>query len=733
MSGLRQIPQHFAGRFTSSGSRWLARRVLLSGIALLLLTGVTRLLYSDFERDREQRDWLTHTREMLNATNTLSGNLQEIELAHRGYLLTGDQRYLHAFDAAAAAEPAALDRVLRAAAGELSTAGDAAGLRELIADRLRRLHEGIEMRRRSDFHPSAVPGLALDDQPYLQGIRRTLYNMEAGEQRWLAERSAAADANANRMRWLLGSGTAVLLILLLISESVIERDIREREETRRELERSEQTMRALVESAPQAIVGVGANGVILSANAATGALFGYANHEIVGQPLELLIPESARAAHREHWARYVAAPGTRPMGIGGALAGKRKDGSEFPAEIGLGHIEPRTGPLFVAFITDTTVRERAITALRKTEADLRRYMDSAPAAIATFDRNMSYLAVSQRFREDYRLGTREIIGISHYEIFPEIPAHWRAVHQRCLAGAVERNDGERFVRADGTEQWVRWEMQPWHQADGSIGGVVLLSEDITPQKRAEEEILRLNASLEQRVRERTAELEATNRELKAFSYSVSHDLRAPLRGIEGWSRALLEDYGAKLDEGALVFLGRVRSETERLESLIDGMLRLSNVWRAEMHREAVDLSSMIEMVAGRLQEEEQTRRIEFRIEPGLTVTGDANLLEIAATNLMANAVKFTAPRAPARIEFGRASGEGERVFYIRDNGVGFDMAYAGNLFTAFERLHKAPQFPGTGIGLATVQRVIHRHGGRVWAEAQPEKGATFYFTIGVTQ
>lgn len=256
-----------------------------------------------------------------------------------------------------------------------------------------------------------------------------------------------------------------------------------------------------------------------------------------------------------------------------------------------------------------------------------------------------------------------------------------------------------------------------------------LLSDIEDQRSAEEQIRRLNAELEQRVRDRTSQLEAANQELEAFAYSVSHDLRAPLRGIDGWSLAILEDYSHRLDDQGRQYLQRVRAETQRMGQLIDDLLRLSRLTRTEMQYGAVDLSALARSIQTRLCEGDPERQFEFIIQPGLTVFGDAHLLEIVLTNLLSNAIKFTGSRPVARIEFGRIRIDGKPVYFVRDNGVGFDMAYARNLFGPFQRMHKQSEFPGTGIGLATVQRVIHRHGGRVWAEAVKDQGATFFFTL----
>ena len=240
---------------------------------------------------------------------------------------------------------------------------------------------------------------------------------------------------------------------------------------------------------------------------------------------------------------------------------------------------------------------------------------------------------------------------------------------------------------------------------------------------------RAHDELEQRVQERTTELATINKELESFSYSVSHDLRAPLRSIDGFSQALLEDYSDKLDSSAQDYLHRVRRAAQHMAVLIDDMLSLSRVTRSAMRREKLDLSTLAKSIAADLQQGEPGRRAEFIIENDLTVVGDSHLLRAAMENLLRNAWKYTSAHSSARIEFGRSEQNGKCTFFVRDDGAGFDSRYADRLFGVFQRLHTAAEFPGTGVGLATVQRIIHRHGGEIWAEGAVEKGATFYFTL----
>ena len=248
-----------------------------------------------------------------------------------------------------------------------------------------------------------------------------------------------------------------------------------------------------------------------------------------------------------------------------------------------------------------------------------------------------------------------------------------------------------------------------------------LEKEIEERKRVETEIQGVNT-----------QLFAANKELEAFSYSVSHDLRAPLRTIDGFSHALLEDCADRLDDEGKAHLNRIRSATQRMGLLIDDLLNLSRLSRAELHTQSLDISALASTIACDLQKAQPERQIELRIEEGLKTMADPGLLRVVLENLLSNAWKFTSKRESAHIEFGMAVGNGTPAFFIRDDGAGFDPAYADRLFGVFQRLHAMTEFAGTGVGLATVQRIVQRHGGRIWAESAVDRGATFYFTLGET-
>jgi len=323
----------------------------------------------------------------------------------------------------------------------------------------------------------------------------------------------------------------------------------------------------------------------------------------------------------------------------------------------------------------------------------------------------------------------EIIGTEFSDYFTDTDKARKGYQEVFREGYVL--DYELEVRdKSGHPTPVLYNATVYRDEKGNVAGVFAAARNITEKKKAEEAIKRMNEELERRVIERTTQLTAANKELEAFCYSVSHDLRSPLRSIDGFSQAILDDYNDKLDDQGRDCLHRVRAASQRMGQLIDDLLKLSRVTRGEMQCEVVDLSRLVRTVASGLRETQADRQIELVVQEGLSAEGDPQLLRVVLENLLGNAWKFTSKHQSARIEFGRATVDGTQAYFIKDDGSGFDMAYSEKLFGPFQRLHAATDFPGTGIGLATVQRIIARHGGRVWAEGDVEKGATFYFTVG---
>ncbi|MBF0426997.1 MAG: PAS domain-containing protein [Magnetococcales bacterium] len=373
--------------------------------------------------------------------------------------------------------------------------------------------------------------------------------------------------------------------------------------------------------------------------------------------------------------------------------------------------------------------QQAESRLRLSEEHYRTLLEGIPQKVFHKDTHSIYLSCNRAFAVDLGIPPRTIAGKSDYDFFPPVLADkYRADDQVVICSGKPIEVEESYLH-QGREYTVNTIKAPVRDDQGQIRGVLGIFWDITERKRHEQALQSLTESLELKVRERTRELQLANQELDSFAYSVSHDLRAPLRAIDGMSAILQEDYGDRFDAAGVRYLMSMHQATREMRDRIDGLLGLSRAAQAALRRERVDLSILAQSIVQVLRQAAPERSGVVDIESGLEVEGDPHLLRILLENILGNAWKYTGRHPRPHILFGQRRQEGATIFFVTDNGAGFDMAYSQSLFQPFRRLHGQAEFPGTGIGLATAQRIVRRHGGRIWAEGRVGEGATFHFTL----
>lgn len=541
-------------------------------------------------------------------------------------------------------------------------------------------------------------------------------------------------------------------------------DVTERKRAETALAESEQLKALILESVDEGLHGLDAAGNIVFENSAALRMLGWPVERMLGQHAHALIHH-----HRPDGSEYPVTEcpiyHTLRDGQTRHVEGElffRQDGTSFPVEYTCCALRNEAGNITGAVVSfrDLTERLRAGQRLRESEQRLRRAIQDAPFPIMLHAEDGEILQLSQSWcdltgyrREELqtvRAWTERAYGERQARVWEAIEATYRLEYRKHQGDFIIRTrtgeervwdfssaplgrlpDGRRVVismAVDVTEQRAgeQAERQSRAQLEASRTSLLSLIED---QREAEAQVRRLNEELEQRVRERTAQLQAANKELEAFTYSVSHDLRAPLRAINGYARILVEDHGPRLDADGQRVLGVIRDEALRMGALIDDLLQFSRLGRQALQIAPLDMTALVREVYDRLSVQAMSRAVDFQLAELPAAAADINLLRQVWSNLLDNALKYTRPRPRAVIQVSGVIRDGEVVYSVKDNGTGFDMKYANKLFGVFQRLHAADAFEGTGVGLALVQRLIHRHGGRIWAEAEPDRGAVFHFTL----
>ena len=490
------------------------------------------------------------------------------------------------------------------------------------------------------------------------------------------------------------------------------------------LRQSESQLRQIADNMPAMFAYFTLEGgrICAYSNERYAGFFGLTPEQAVGMYLHDILGEDTLAALEPYWRRVEAGEIVRYE-----RSRRGKDGLEMHMDVWLQPQRDAGGAVIgvYAMVNDITERKESELRLRLAAS----VFESSLEGVTITDAERNIISVNNAFTRITGYEAHEALGRnprflqSGRQDRAFYAAMWLAIEQNGVwSGEVwnRRKDGEIYPEILSITALRDERGRPLHY----IG----IFTDITQIKQAEDAVRAANTDLERRVHERTAELEASNRELEAFSYSVAHDLRGPLRGIEGFAHIIAEDYTDRLDEAGRNHLARIRQAAKRMAQLIDDLLELARIMRIEMDRSDIDLSALAQSVAHDLQAGAE-RPVEIRIAPGLEVRADPTLMASVLDNLLGNAWKFTARQAEACIEFGSEIHGGQQAFFVRDNGAGFDPAYAGKLFQPFQRLHHPDEFAGTGIGLATTARIIQRHGGRIWAEGVPGHGATFRFTL----
>ena len=533
----------------------------------------------------------------------------------------------------------------------------------------------------------------------------------------------------------------------------IARELQETE-VRRSRQRAEEALyltQFSMDHAGDSIFWANPDGRFLYVNDSASSQLGYTREELTAMHVWDIDPDYPPQRWCTHWEK-IKEQGTLTL----ETQLRRQDGTTCPVELSIKYLKYREREYACTLVRDISERKRAEKLIRHLHRQNELILNSAGQGIIGLDLQGMVSFANEAAARMLGRAVEELVGQhSHsrwHHTRPDgrpYPQDECPIYAAYSDGTVHRSDTEVFWKKDGTAFPVEYVSSPIREG-GKLAGAVVVFHDITERKRTEAEIHSLSAELERRVHERTAQLEAANKELEAFSYSVSHDLRRPLRAIDGFSSVLQEHHASQLDAQGLHYLQRVREGAKRMYRLIEDLLVLSRVASRDMRWQSVDVSALASTIGIELRRTQPERQVDFVITEGVSVQGDAGLLRVTPENLLGNAWKYTSKHATARIEFGALGlgAGGQRavehptdpqpplpdpdipIYFVRDDGAGFEMEYVEKLFGAFQRLHSLDNFEGTGIGLATVQRIIHRHGGRIWAQGAPEDGATFYFTLG---
>jgi len=694
----------------------LERKIALGfGACLLVLFLVAVAAWWSVARFNRTQRWVNHTRDVLSHLDQARGHVLEMQAAIRGFVLTGNDNILRPFDSASGQLDIALDRLRRLTADDPQQQHRLDLLTPRVAHAREQMRSRIETRRETGS-ALADPSTQGQGQRAVDAVVALLTQLAEHERSLLNDRLTRAE-NLGRLTVLtiLAAG-AVTLLLGAFAARQVRRDLRRRREAEHALQESLARIEDLYHHAPCGYHSLDADGRFLAINDTALGWLGHTRDEVVGRRncIDVLTPKSA-ALFADRFERFKEAGVAHNV----EYEWRRKDGTSFPILLNATAVYDRRGA-YVA--SRATVFE--ITRLKHAEAERDRFFTLSRDLLCVADFDGICKRVNPAWETVLGFTPDEITAQRFLDfVHPDDRERTRTETERLARGEETVDFENRYRCRDGSYRWLHWNAR----SAPAERLIYASARDVTERKEAEQRIQNLNSTLATRA----TELEAANQELEAFSYSVSHDLRAPLRHIDGFASLLVNKLGESADTETRRYVTTITRAARHMGTLIDNLLGFSRIGRVTLQRKRVDQNRLVADVISDGHHQKNGPPIAWQIGPLPDVHGDAALLRQVWTNLIDNAVKYSSKNSHPRIEIGAngAAEAGEHVFFVRDNGVGFDMAYADKLFGVFQRLHSPAEFEGTGIGLANVRRIVKRHGGRTWAEGRVGQGAVIYFTL----
>ncbi len=700
------------------------------GAALVLLGGMAALSYFSLQGLVERMRWVTHTQEVLRETEAVVSYLKDVESGDRGYLISGRAEFLATYRNALAKIPVHLGRLQDLTADNPDQQERVRALEQLSR---KRIEQAALFHKNANRTHIAVSEAAL--QHILAGkitmdeIRVIAVEMRTHEKELLTERAEESKEGFQKSAAIIMFGTSASFTILIGAFILLRREIGQRSRAERAAREHATEVENLYNQAPCGYHSVDKDGIFVRINDTELSWLGYTREEVIGKLkfVDIVAPECVQTV-RDNFPRLV--DGGITANLEYTLV--RKDGTTFPVSVNAVALLDASGQFVMSRTTmfDIAAMKEVENHLRMANAFLDAVVENIPSMIFVKDaQSLRYARINRAEEQLLGIPRNKLIGNTDHDFFPAEQARaFNAKDREALEGNEIVSEFEERVTAAGVTRLLRTRKIALRDAQGDTQYLLGISDDMTEQERTEEAIRTLNASLAIRANQ----LETANKELESFSYSVSHDLRAPLRAIDGFSKIVEEEYGARLDDEGLRLLKVIRDNSQRMGILIDDLLAFSRLGRQPLSTEWMDMKLLATSALAEVQAGGFGSNAHSVIHDLPKALADPALLKQVWVNLLSNAVKYTSTRPAPHIEVGFIApnnADDPPTYFVRDNGVGFDMRYYDRLFGVFQRLHRADEFSGTGVGLAIVHRLVARHGGKVWAEAELDQGATFYFTL----